>query len=163
MTLPGQRQRSRRAPAGNQRRGRSRTGGHLRVLTGGGSASGGTESAEERLAEGGLGDLSAGPPELVAHAAGAPDVDREVLAVTVHRPADSPDPEPLPEPWPELRRVTRTVLGRDEWALTLLPGGVRLVTDVIHSVERYSQRSAPGSKVAFVRVPAEALNPRLGP
>jgi hypothetical protein len=38
-----------------------------------------------------------------------------------------------------------------------------LVADAIRSLQPYSQRSGPRSKAAIVRVPAEALDPRLGP
>ena len=167
MTLPGQRQASRPAPPGGQRRGRACTGGHLRLLAGGGPASSGTEQAEERIVERGADESSAEPPELVVHAASTPQVDREVLAVALQGPADRPASEPLPERWPELRRVNWTALGREEWALTLLPGKTDmddpgLVADLVRSLAPYSRRSAPGRKAAIVRVPVGKMDPRLG-
>src|SRR5271170_2240082 len=46
------------------------------------------QPVEERVVERGVDEARAGPLELVAHAAGAPDVNREVLAVALHGPAD---------------------------------------------------------------------------
>jgi len=167
MTLPGQRQASRPAPPGGQRRGRACAGGHLRLLTGGGPASSGTEQVEEHIVERGADESGAGPADLVVHAAGTPQVDREVLTVALHGPADRPASEPLPERWPELRRVSWTELGREEWALTLLPSRAdvddpRLVANQVRSLQPYSRRSALGRKAVIVRVPAGKLDPRLG-
>jgi hypothetical protein len=119
MTLSGQRQASRPALPGSQRRGSARAGGHLRLLTGGSPAS--SESKPERR----------------------------------------------PGRWAEPPGVTWTVLGREEWALTLLPRGVgvdtpALVAGLVRSLQPYSLHSAPGRKAAIVRVPAGTLDPRLG-
>src|SRR5215831_7940428 len=46
------------------------------------------QPVEERVVELGVDEPGARALQLVAHAAGAPDVDREVLAVALHRPAD---------------------------------------------------------------------------
>src|SRR5215831_15765297 len=46
------------------------------------------QPVEERVVERGVDEPGARALQLVAHAAGAPDVDREVLAVALHRPAD---------------------------------------------------------------------------
>src|SRR5215831_9794457 len=46
------------------------------------------QPVEERVVEPGIDEPGARPLQLVAHAAGAPDVDREVLAVALHRAAD---------------------------------------------------------------------------
>ena len=48
----------------------------------------GDQPVEERVVELRVDEARAGPLQLVAHAAGAPDVDREVLVVALHRPAD---------------------------------------------------------------------------
>src|SRR5215813_1461998 len=48
----------------------------------------GHQPVEKHLVERGVDEARTGPLQLVAHAAGAPDVDREVLAVALHGPAD---------------------------------------------------------------------------